>query len=470
MNRIISFYKQLSLSNQFMLVSLVILFIGLLGIGGWVSRQIRASMIHSTGVTTALYVDSFVEPLLQELGSTTHISQQNADRLSNLLADTPMGKQIVTFKVWDTNGRVIYSTDRQTIGKAFPMTSGLLKATQGKVSSSISDLAEVENAPQRAIRSKLLETYAPVWLSDTSQVIAVAEFYQTIDNLEKDVVAAQLKSWLVVGSAMLIVYLLLSGIVRRASDTIDRQQLELSEQVVQLQDLLTQNNDLHERVRRAAASVTTLNENFLRRIGSELHDGPAQDLGLALLKLDALMSRCETTPDNQPVVEQLSAIQSSMQTAMKEVRGIATGLGLPQLVDLNVSETVIRAVRAHERRTGSKVALTLNIHSNTEAATLPVKITLYRLLQEALNNAHKHSGSIEPQVTVYDQTDSIATTIMDQGKGFDTQQPLQNNGQLGLTGMRERVESLGGQFKIQSQPGQGTSVFAVIPLHPEESE
>lgn len=453
-----------------MVVSLVVLVIAMLGIGSWVGEQIQSSMIHTTGVTTALYVDSFVGPLLQELGSAPQISPQNAERLSKLLADTPMGKQIVAFKVWDANGRVVYSTDRETIGKTFPMTSGMRKATQGQSSSSISDLAEVENSPQRAIRPKLLETYMPVWLSGTNQVIAVAEFYQTIDDLENNVAAAQLKSWLVVGIAMLIVYLLLSGIVGRASATIQRQQLELSQQVVQLQDLFNQNKDLHERVRRAAASVTTLNENFLRRIGSELHDGPAQDLGLAILKLDALMSRCEITPDNQPIVEQLSAIQSSMQSAMKEVRGIATGLSLPQLVDLNVSETVIRAVRAHERQTGSKVSLLVNIHASTEAAALPVKITLYRLLQEALNNAHKHSGSVGNQVNVCDEGDSITAEIVDQGKGFDTQQRSQNNGQLGLTGMRERVESLGGQFKIQSQPGQGTSVFAVIPLHQEENQ
>jgi signal transduction histidine kinase len=453
-----------------MLVSLVVLAIGMLGIGGWLSAQIRAGMIHSTGITTALYVDSFVEPLLQELGSSTQISQQNGALLSKLLADTPLGKQIVAFIVWDANGRVIYSTEGETVGKVFPMTGSLRNATQGQASSSITDQVELANAPQGAGRPKLLETYMPVWLSGTNRVIAVAEFYQTIDDLETNLAAAQLRSWLVVATAMLVVYLLLSGIVKRASDTIYRQQLELSQQVVELRELFQQNKELNERVRRAAASVTTLNENFLRRIGSELHDGPAQDLGLALLKVDALMGRCEITPDNQPVVEQLGAIQSSVQSAMKEVRGIATGLSLPLLLDLNVSETVIRAVRAHERQTGSKVTLALNIHTNIETATLPVKITLYRLIQEALNNAHKHSSSVAHQVTVTGEGDAIAARIVDQGKGFDTRQTSQNNGQLGLTGMRERVESLGGQFKIQSQPGQGTSVFAVIPLHPEETE
>jgi len=74
-----------------MVVSLVILVIGILGMGSWVGKQIQSSMIHNTGATTALYVDSFVGPLLQESGP--QISQQNAERLSKLLADRHLDGQ-----------------------------------------------------------------------------------------------------------------------------------------------------------------------------------------------------------------------------------------------------------------------------------------------------------------------------------------------------------------------------------------
>ena len=92
---------------------------------------------------------------------------------------------------------------------------------------------------------------------------------------------------------MSLIFILLSGFVKRASDTIDQQKVELSNQVTRLTELLEQNRGLHERVRRAAARVTTLNERLLRRIGSELHDGPAQDLSLSLLKLDTLIGQSE---------------------------------------------------------------------------------------------------------------------------------------------------------------------------------
>jgi len=76
----------------------------------------------------------------------------------------------------------------------------------------------------------------------------------------------------------LLMYLLLAGFIGRASDTIGRQELALRDQVARLTELLAQNVELHERVRRAATRTTALNERFLRRISADLHDGSAQEL------------------------------------------------------------------------------------------------------------------------------------------------------------------------------------------------
>ena len=179
--------SQPTLAQRFMTASLIILVIGMLGIGLWIGNEIKIGVIHRTGATTALYVDSFVAPLLQEMGSADDLSAQHTEQLSKLLQETPLGKQIVAFKVWDPSGRVLFSTDQETIGKAFPMHEGLSRATQGEVSSKISFLEEEENAPERAIRSELLETYSPVRLTGTNRVIAVAEFYQTVDALNQEV-------------------------------------------------------------------------------------------------------------------------------------------------------------------------------------------------------------------------------------------------------------------------------------------
>lgn len=458
--------RQPTLAQRFMVASLIILVAGMAGVGVWVGNEIKNGVAHRTGATTALYVDSFVAPLLQDLGNARAPAPKNMLQLSKLLQDTSMGQQIVSFKVWNPTGRVLFSTDQEAVGKTFPIEEGLAQALRGQVSSTISRLAKAENIPERAIRSELLETYSPVRLSGTNKVIAVAEFYQTVDALNQEVAAAQRRSWLVVGSATLVIYLLLAGFVRQASNTIESQRATLNDQISRLTKLLSQNRELHERVRRAAGSVATLNERFLRRIGAELHDGPAQDVGLVLLKLDALIGRFEQGQATPMVVDELTGIQSSLQNAQKEIRGISTGLSLPQLADLSVQETVIRAVRAHERRTGGRVELELA--PVQEQAALPVKITIYRVLQEALNNAYRHAEGASQQIRVFMDGDLLALEVSDQGPGFVFQPSAVMNGHLGLAGMRERVESLGGRFEVESEIGKGTRVMARLSLQPEE--
>jgi signal transduction histidine kinase len=458
--------RQPTLAQRFMLASLIILIAGMAGIGIWVGDQIKNGVIHRTGATTALYVDSFVAPILQELGSTGTLSPQRHEQLDKLLQDTSMGQQIVTFRVWDPTGKVIFSTDEATAGKTFPIKEGLAQAILGQVSAEISQLEAAENAPQRAIRSELLETYSPVRLSGTNEVIAVAEFYQTVDALNQEIAASQRRSWLVVGAVTLVIYLLLAGFVRRASDTIEQQQATLNDQISRLTELLGQNQELHERVRRAAGSVATLNERLLRRIGSELHDGPSQDLGLVLLKLDALIGRSEQSQATSAFVEELTGIQSPLENAQKEIRAISSGLSLPQLAELSLPETVIRAVRAHERRTGSRVKL--DVAPLPEQAALPVKITVYRVLQESLNNAYRHAGGANQQIRAFMDGDLLALEISDEGPGFVSQPTATFNGHLGLAGMRERVESLGGTFSVKSEIGKGTQVTARLALRAEE--
>jgi signal transduction histidine kinase len=345
------------------------------------------------------------------------------------------------------------------------MHEGMLRARLGEVVSEVSPLEEEENASLGAVYERLLETYSPVWLSGTNQIIAVAEFYQSTDDLDQEIGILVRRSWFVVGLGISFMYLLLAGFVRTTSDTIMRQKSELGLKVMQLTELLEQNEELHRRVRRAAASVALLNESYLRRIGSELHDGPAQDLGLSLLKLDALAGRIEKGnpgPVNEGALDQLSRIQVSLENALKEMRAIAAGLSLPQLTELSLPETVIRVVRAHERRTGTQVSLDLG--TIPEQIPLPLKITVFRLIQEALNNAFRHAGGAEQWVRVASEGNQLVVEVTDRGPGFLVAEASGWDGHLGISGMRERVESLGGQFTIESEIGQGTRILAHLPL------
>jgi signal transduction histidine kinase len=294
-------------------------------------------------------------------------------------------------------------------------------------------------------------------------VIAVAEFYQAGDPLMEDIVASQRQTWLIIGVVTLAMYLMLSGFIRRISNTILWQQSELSSQVTRLTDLLAQNAELHERIRRATGRATTLNERFLRRISAELHDGPAQYLGLSLLHLDRVVAYFEVHPEQPDMSEHLDVVQSSVAQAMQEVRAVSSGLGLPQLDALTLSDIAIRVVRAHERRTRTQVQFTLD--ELPESATLPIKITLYRILQEGLSNTYRHAGGVGACVHIWANLGTLWIEISDRGPGFQPPSMSEWDEHMGLSGMRERAESLGGRFSITSQPSQGTCISASLPLN-----
>lgn len=468
-----------TLAQRFMLASLVVLVISMTGLGWWVGQQIESGVVHRTASTTTVYLDSFVAPQLQVLSDTSSLPPERIEALDRLLTETPLGRQVISFKVWGPGGQVIYSPVPELMGHRFEVGDDQARAWQGEITGHISDLQNEENALERQYAPRLLETYSPVYAHGTNRVIAVAEFYQGVAELESEIAVAQRNSWFVVGGATAAMYLLLAGIVRRGSDTIIRQQRELEEKVISLTHLLEQNNELSERVRLAASRTTALNEQFLHRISAELHDGPAQDLSYALLRLDSVveanvaLARLErgalpgvSAPSSDDGAE-LAKIQMSLNRAMGEIRSISAGLRLPELNGLSLMETVSRVVQFHERRTETSVDVTYR-HLPARV-TLPLKITVYRVVEEALNNAFRHGGGIEQRVSLIGGEGYLELTVSDRGRGFRALPAINGEGHhLGLVGMRERVESLGGRFHIESAVGEGTTLRAWLPRHPKE--
>jgi signal transduction histidine kinase len=147
---------------------------------------------------------------------------------------------------------------------------------------------------------------------------------------------------------------------------------------------------------------------------------------------------------------------------MQEIRAISAGLSLPQLKHLTLADTISRVVRTHERRTGTSVALCLD--NIPEEVSLPVKITLYRFVQEALQNAYRHANGTGQEVRVKRAGEQVTVDVVDEGPGFEGIPITDRDEHLGLVGMRERVESLGGLFRIDSRLGQGTIVSARLAL------
>jgi len=464
-------FARFSLVRLLLAGGAVILLAGMLVVGTWVEREIESGVINRAGMVTGLYVDSLVTPNLQSLANNGELREADRAALDRLLSGTPLGQHIVAFKIWTPEGRILYSTNPTLIGRQFEVKPALASAFTGEVHSHIADLAEPENEFERQQWPRLIETYAPVRAANTGRIIAVSEFYQTTDDLAQEVRAARMRSWLMVSTATLVMFLLLAWLVRRASNTIAAQQGELSEKVAQLTALLGQNEQLHDRVRRAAARTTALNERFLRRIAADLHDGPGQDLALALLRMESLAETCAncaaTVSKESTVAGEFRTVHSALQSALADLRATSAGLQLPEIEQLSLAETARRAVRDYERKAGLAVALAVD--DVPREAPLPVKITLFRLLQESLANGLRHGGGADQRVTLGRRDRQLTVEVADRGRGFDVRAAAAD-GHLGLAGMRERVEILGGTFSVESAPGRGTVIRASLPVAPLEAE
>lgn len=455
-----------SLVRRFTFASFIVMLFGMAGIGWWVGEKIKSGVIKEATTATALYMDSFIAPNIQELGQTNSITSEHIQTLNNLFSENNLGRRTVSVKIWGKDGRIIYSNIEALVNRIFSDTADQTASWNGLVTGNISDLQSDENVEERRLSSDpLFQIYSPVRLNGTNQVIAVAEFYQKVDSLEAEIVTAQRRGWLVVGTTMSVMYLLLVGFVQWAGNRLGQQDLKLKNQVAQLTRLLAHNKELAMHVRVAAANTTALNESLLRRTSAELHDGPVQEISLALLRLDLAIDQnetCRLINRSSKCSNNLPIVQASLQTALHEIRTIAARLGLPQLDSFTLPEVFIHAVRSHEKHTKTKV--TLNLSELPVQSTLPIKITAYRLIQEGLNNAYRHAGGVGQEVLVTCKSNQVQIEISDQGPGFDVSMPIELDEQLGLVGIRERIESLGGLFMIKSKINNGTKLIARLSL------
>jgi signal transduction histidine kinase len=438
-----------SLARQFLVIHFGVALLGVLLTAIWIGNQIETTVLNRTASVTALYVDSLISPRLQNLATSTWLAADQVADLDNLVTGTALGQGVVVFKIWSPDGRILYSPDRSLIGEQLPTTDAFQTAVRGQVAADMTDLSEPENVRERAIWSQLIEVYAPVRRDLDGEIIAVNEFYLLPDQLEAEIGDARLRAWLIIGALGVALYAVTAGVVKRGSDTIEQQRARLQDQVSELASL-------HERVLQAANRTTTLNEQSLRRISADLHDGPGQVLALASLRMDALGKVCGDNPD-------YLIVQDALRDAMKEVRAISSGLRLPELEAVAVQDILDRAITGHERRTGTWIERACE--RLPVRVPLAVKIALVRTLQEALSNATRHARGAEVLVRAWGQGGYLYMEVADTGPGFDLAgMPSADSGHLGLAGMRERAELLGGSFTVRTAPGAGTTVRACWPI------
>ena len=200
-----------------------------------------------------------------------------------------------------------------------------------------------------------------------------------------------------------------------------------------------------------------------KRIAAELHDSLGQNL--LVIKNYALMGLSTATTDN-PMREHLNEISDAAAMSIEEVRQIAHNLRPYQLERLGLTNTLQFMLR--QIANASDIGFAVEVDQVDDLLSKEEEISLYRIVQEAINNILKHSRASEASVRIKLVGDEIQATIADDGRGFVVeaigQAELQKRG-FGLTGSAERVRMLGGKQTINSAPGQGTTIHITIPTN-----
>ncbi|MBB4229884.1 sensor histidine kinase [Rhizobium mongolense] len=459
---LISKWNSQSLAKQFLVIGGIVSIGAMLLVGAFVTRLIEDAVTRNSAATTALYVDSVIAPLLPDMQTSQALDDTVARALDETLGQGALGDRLLSFRLWRSDGTILYSNDKTMVGKKFPLSDELKTAFAGKMAAQFNELDDVEDKVERLAGKPLLEIYNPVLQPWSGQVVAVSEFYEIANDFQHSLSQARLRTWLAVAGFTLVFFATLSAIVLRGSRTIENQRHALRQRIDDLSALLAQNEALRERVQRASERVTALNESYLRRIGADLHDGPAQLIAYASLRLD---SRTVVSASTSPATREreIASIKASLDEAMREIRTICSGLVLPQIEAASLSEILERGVHAHRQRTGTIVDL---VTSSIPVCLSPsAKICIYRFVQEALNNAYRHGGGAGQRVIQRLQENRVSVEVADDGPGFSPDDVGPTS--LGLAGLRERVESLGGTFEITfAAPG----TIVRMTLNTEETE
>lgn len=233
---------------------------------------------------------------------------------------------------------------------------------------------------------------------------------------------------------------------------------QMSQDLAQLHDLRQEREGLQ---RQLLEKVISTQEEERRRIARELHDSTSQSLTSLLVGLRMLEANC-TDPDQQ----QLSDLRNVAAQTLDEVHNLAMQLRPRALDDLGLSAALERLTFEWQAR--HKVPVDLAVLLGESRFPAGVETALYRIIQETLTNVVRHAQARSVSILVERRNNIAIAVIEDDGQGFEIGDAT-GEYHLGLLGMRERAELLGGRLTIESSPGQGTSVFVELPLQTEEN-
>jgi signal transduction histidine kinase len=434
--------------TSFVVSAALVLLIGMALFGTWVTQRSTDAILQHSAHSAAMFMDSAIEPLVQELATAPQLSPKSVEAIDNLLTHKAIAKKLSGIMIWRRDGVVAYARNRDQIGTAKPVTRELEAALEGKVE--IEQIRTSTQAPDNNPAAQgSYKIYSPMHQLGTNDVIAVAGYVEPPHELDNLLSKGRRDTWVVVVIFTLLIFSLTFNLIHHASEMIKAQNKDLRDRYDAQVGLNAQNTLLQNQLHDAHQKGIEINEDFLRRISADLHDGPAQFLALALLRVDDIApgtaSPGSPSSGTMRSLKALETVRSATASALHEIRSISTGLALPELQD-------------HSPQTD----VACKLAGLPDTLQMPWTVCLFRFVQEGLSNGLRHAQGQGLEVRSSRCDGQLVVEISDTGPGFDPREGC-SKARLGLVGLRHRIEVLGGQFKIISKPGEGTTIRLDIP-------
>lgn len=211
------------------------------------------------------------------------------------------------------------------------------------------------------------------------------------------------------------------------------------------------------------AQVIHGREEERTRLAREVHDGPAQVLANSLMLLETCYTLAQSGGDQERLMLMLDRLRGATREGLQEVRRFIVDLRPGIVKERGLGEAIREYVRGYTNTNSTTVTLDIE-----RLPRLPedAEIVLYRIVQEALQNAAKYARGAPLTVRLVRQDQQMVLTVRDEGPGFDPYEVARRAGRSnwGLTSMRERAELIGARFSVASRPGHGTEVLVMLAM------
>jgi signal transduction histidine kinase len=214
----------------------------------------------------------------------------------------------------------------------------------------------------------------------------------------------------------------------------------------------------HQRLQELASQLLQAQEKERKRIAIELHDSLLSELAAMKYLFEAKVMRLKKGEIIDP--NDFNRVTEIMQKVIKDARGIMNNLRPSILDEMGLIPTIKWLTQEYEKAY-SHIQIRQQVEARDKDIPEILKVVIFRVLQEALNNFAKHGRGNLVELSLLKSADSLHLQIQDNGQGFDVENVQKG---LGLESMRERVEISGGEFRIESGVGRGTTIRAIWSL------